>query len=883
MKLAVLLVILAVGMIPISAYAESNVFGYKVLPEKLLEYTDATLQIFVESDGLMIPREIVGLKTTTSDSSIIKITGIELGNHFITNIKIQALKPGEAKIALAAPGFNSKEIELKVYDNNNFPTQIQMKVTPDTFPVDGPKHGYIGIELLTTSGLPTKAESDTLIKFSTPNNDIIELEKNEVLIKKGEYFALNEFKVLRTGDPIIFAETEGMRKISTFIEILDAAEPYKIQVYAFPSSFTSYSGGNGYLIVQLQDNDGIPVIANRDAHVSITTTNPDAEKNVSDDFLEIFYESNRLTIKEGTYWTYTSFTPRPDLGDFTDDEFQEYTISASAEDYIATSTEITVLHKRIGDNEIGNIKGGILHGEGPGVFHDVPFLTTGKKELIGVVILEAEIDFIDKLVTFTIGANGTIVQDRELDVGILPVLTTRDLEMSVGSSSSKTVNFINPIIPEGKSAALVFGNTGTVAPKDCSIEFYLTDNDGVSTIIGNPYGPVQNTLSLKVEPLIPEILAGADFPILGYLIEGDGSGGSGGSDGGESCYSSGGDESGRFGVTQFTKDTILTFSADEYVGIEPAIIKQNQPYALMIAKSNKVGSTTINIRGSDLESTLTVVSHTTDPTSIGLSYAESTLPGTTTLSALQVLDSAGDPVYAKEDIVITLVSNNENVMSVPGTIIIPKDDYRTIFEIKTISEGNSEIAVLSEDLPLAKFDLNVKGIQPKLGMSISGSGLVSEMMKATVTVSYPGVNLSAENLNVEWVISGAEILMAQARTNENGKAYAELISNNPSTASIKALVNGVGISNAQSVASYSFAHPEGYVEVVESDNFGIGGLIIKDTELIFVIVLAAIAGAILFLKRTHRLEGIAERLPLDGLGEKFEDIKDRVSEIRERD
>ncbi len=113
--------------------------------------------------------------------------------------------------------------------------------------------------------------------------------------------------------------------------------------------------------------------------------------------------------------------------------------------------------------------------------------------------------------------------------------------------------------------------------------------------------------------------------------------------------------------------------------------------------------------------------------------------------------------------------------------------------------------------------------------------------------------------------------------------HAELISNNPSTANIKAIVNGVGISNAESVASYSFAHPEGYVEIVESDDFGIGGLVIEKTQLIYIIVPGAIAGTFLFLKRTNRLEGITERLPLDGLIEKFDGIKEKISEMRERE
>ena len=148
LKEVVILVLLVAGMMPFSAYGESsNEFGIKLLPEKLLEYTEGTLQVFVEVDNLMIPKGIGDLKATSTDNSIIKIIGMESANEFITNIKIQALEPGVANIALAAPGFLSKEIPIKVFNSNNYPTQIQMKITPNDFPVDGPKYGYVGIEL----------------------------------------------------------------------------------------------------------------------------------------------------------------------------------------------------------------------------------------------------------------------------------------------------------------------------------------------------------------------------------------------------------------------------------------------------------------------------------------------------------------------------------------------------------------------------------------------------------------------------------------------------------------------------------------------------------------------------------------------------------------
>ena len=874
MRLSILLILLTVVIMPISAYADSE-FGVKQLPGKILEYTDGILQVYVESDGLMIPTVINGLKTSSTDTSIIKIVGIEPANKYITNIQIQALQPGKANIILAAPGFSSKEILITVFNNNNYPTQIQMKITPNDFPVDGPKHGYIAVELLTTSGLPTKAESDTLIKFSTPNTDMIELKEKKILIKKGEYFAINEFNVLSSGEPIIFAETEDMRRISQFINIQKAAEPYKIQVYAYPSTFTSYSNPTAYLIIQLQDNDGVPITAEKNVRVSITATNPDSSINTSGNFAEVLFGDNTLEIKKGSYWASTSFTPRPDLGDFTESDFQDYTISVSTDDYISTSTSIRVIHERIGGGDTGQVKGGILIGDGPAKFSVVPFLTTGKNEVIGVLYLEATVPIIEQLDYLAPGSNTVFASI--LDEATLPVMTKNDLELNIASSSLNTVNIVNPIIKKGQNSALVFGNTGTVAPKDCLIEFYLTDNEGVSIIIGDPYGPVKDSLTLTVEPLIPKILAGSDFPIIGYLME------SSSSSDGSTCYSSDEDESGRFGVTQFTEDTILTFSADEFIEIDSAIIKQNQLFMLMDVQSTKIGRSEFQIRGTDLSTTFSLQSHTTDPTSFELTFPETTLPNTNALLAIQVLDSGKNPVYAKEDIEIILVSNNESVIDIPESLVIAKDEYRTIFEITTKGEGGSEIALLSEDLPLAKFDLIVKGIKPKINMKIAGSGLVSEPMTVTLSVSYPGDGLAAEGMDVEWSVTGADIVHQRQITDAKGLAVLEVISHNPTTAKISAVVNGIGVANAKSSASYTFEYPEGYVEIIESDNQGLGGIVMENTQLMYLIAPVAAVGVIFFLKRTNRLEGITERLPLGGLTEKFDGIKEKISEIRDRD
>ncbi|MFQ5573212.1 MAG: Ig-like domain-containing protein, partial [Nitrosopumilaceae archaeon] len=315
------------------------------------------------------------------------------------------------------------------------------------------------------------------------------------------------------------------------------------------------------------------------------------------------------------------------------------------------------------------------------------------------------------------------------------------------------------------------------------------------------------------------------------------------------------------------------------------VIKQNQPYALIPVKSNKVGSTTFDIRGSDIESQFTFTSHTTDPTSFGLAYAKSTLPDTTTLLAVQILDSAGNPVYAQNDIELTLVSNDESVIEVPNKLVIPKGEYRTIFEINTLNEGNSEIAILSEDLPLAKYDMNVKGIQPDMRLSVTPSpAMIDEEIQGTLSVSYPGINLSPEGLDVEWVVTDADIITKDSVTNENGQALINVISQKPGKTTIKAIINGIGIQNAEALGNADVVIPEGSTVALEPENSGLLGLDLYGFNIIFLIVPVAAAAAILFLKRTNRLEEISERLNMGdfSLGERFEEIKERVAGIRER-
>ena len=844
-------------LVPVQAQAQvTSEFGYQLHPEKLLENTEGTLQIFVTSNEMMVPKEIGNLKAISSDNSIIQILGVVDGDDkFIKNVLIKAKKPGITSIALAAPGFSSKEISLEVYNNNNHPTQILMKTTPDNFPIDGPKQGYVALELATTGGLPTLASEDITIHLDTPNKDVIRLKESDITISTGNYYAITEFEVIGSGDAIIFAETEGMKKISGIVHVLEASRPLKLQLSVFPENFNSFSANTGFAIIQLLDGDGIPVLAEEDINFKLKVENPNVSINTSHDFEEVIFDKTQLTIEKGSYATFTKFTPRPNVGEYTDEYEQTYNMYISASNFLTEGDSFKITHDQIG----------ALEGEGPSITNVLPFLTTGKKEIIAVTYYETETE-----VSRQTGGSTQGSTNRELVSVTVPVQAKDDHEVNFSSSETDTVNPINPIMKKGQNAVIVFGETGTITSVD-PVTFYITDNEGVKTVVGNAIGPIKDDISLVVEPLVPMIMAENQFPALGYLEEKA-------SDSETATITEGEaqDVDPRLGVTPFIEDAVLTFSANDSVETDSLTIKKNQPYAIMNMMSNEVGDTDLSYQMGGFEGTTNIVSHTTDPAEIYLAFPKNILANSNTLATVQLLDSAGNPVYAKKDIQIKLVSNDEHVLKIPQELTIKNGEYFTTFNLETTNEGTIELALLSEDFALSKYEINVIDITPTLTLDLLGTMNWNERIEAKLSVTIPGIQTSLSGFQVEWVTEGGEVKTMDDVTNNEGIATLNIIANDKDTVSVTAKVSGYDLSSATVSKTVKILNMPVVDEVPVEESAGFQ----LDTMSIGLIVIPiAIAGSLFFLKRMDKLDIITEKIPI---GEKFEEIKERISDIRNR-
>ncbi len=843
---------------PVQAQTTSE-FGYQLHPEKLLENTEATLQIFVTSNEMMVPIQIKDLKTVSSDNAIIQILSIEDGNDkFTKNVLIKARKAGMATIALAAPGFSSKEISFEVFNNNNYPSQILMKVTPEVFPTDGYVYGHITLELATTGGLPALALEDTTIQLYTPNNDIIKLKNSEITITSGKYYAITEFEKMGHGDAIIFAETEDMERISSIVNVLESNGPLQLQLNIFPENYNSFSVSAGFAIIYLLDNSGTPVIAEEDIHFKLGIEESDVSINTSKKFEEINFDKKQLVIEKGSYSAFTKFTPRPNLGDYTEENQEVYNMFISAEDVLTVGDSFTVHHDQIGS----------LEGEGPSITKVLPFLTTGKEEIIAVTYYETDVVVSRETEGLRI-LPGEIrpTSNRELVTVTVPVQARDDHKISFSSSELDAVNPIDPIMKKGQNAVIVYGKTSTVGPED-SVVFYITDNEGIKTVSGIPIGPSASDLALIVEPLVPMILAEEEFPVLVYLEDGVAS-----------------ESNPTGGMSPFIKDVVLTFSANDLIETDSLTIKQDQPYALINMMSNEVGETELSYQMSGFEGTTKIVSHTTDPAEIYLAFPKNILANSKTLATVQLLDSARDPVYAKKDIKITLVSNDEQILKTAQELTIKNGNYFTTFELEGINEGEIELALLSEDFSLTRYDINVVDITPVPSLDILGGLNWNERIEAKLSITIPEITVALDGFIVEWETDGGEVKSKEEITNREGIAVLNIIANDKDKVTITATVSGNGLSSATVSKTVDILNMPVEIVLEETVTEPSIGLPLDNVTMMLIIIPVAIGGALFFLKRTDRLDMITEKIPIGDkldIGDRIEGIKERISDIRNR-
>ncbi|HET6458604.1 MAG TPA: hypothetical protein VFG24_06975 [Nitrosopumilaceae archaeon] len=809
MKIVLALAILSVIIFSSGAYGQTaGDLGYRVIPNKIMENTEGVIEVYAVGDtGSNIVEKLIA---TSSDSSIIKILGTEQDkNGFVTNVKIKASGEGIAKIAIAAPGFSSQEFQITVYKNSNIPAKLLLKTTPSTFMTTGPRQGYAAVELTNNDGFPIPALDDTVVTLSASDNNIVNLKNTQLVIKKGDYFAIGQFEIKQNGNVQISAASSSMQTVSSSITIsTTASNPSTIQVYVYPNKITSSIASYAYVVVQLHDSSGIPVQAKEDIPVNVQVTNSSGTELVhTSGQSQLISANSPLIIKKGSYWGYIPVAVNAGLTGI-------WNVDISAKGYqVSGPAQLSTVSSVIFDVKTAKVD-------------LLPILATGQKELIGILHL----------------------QDNDGN----PVLASQDIQIVADSSDSVSLSVDAIKLNKADSAIPVFGTVEkTTQPNQVTLNVVTEPPQTITPTISP--ATTTTTLQLVTDPLIPKVLSHTDFPLSLYM-----------SQDGALAYS--------------IEDLNPLISPIDFIQSESKVFPKGQ--SLMILDSNllKEGTNSISVTAGSYVSGISLQSLSSKPAALLLDHSDKLLSNVKNTFSIELLDSQQLPVFADNDMEFKLVSNDPSVLNVPESVVIKKGTYYSFFDTDAKSAGKAEISVLTSELPLSKFDVDITSLTPEASISSTDFVDSNSNFDATVTVQYHAIPLSG--LKVDWKVQGGKIQNMDSMTNKDGKAMVSLISDDPNKVSIEASVSG-GAYDIITVNKDITVKPPLNSESasVQSAGTNTGGFSIAGINPLFIVIPVAIAVGGIVLKKKNMLDGITEKLPIL---EKVIEIKERLTQLREK-
>lgn len=457
---------------------EPKNFGYKQLPDKLVEGTEGILQIYGLQKNIPIPNIIDNLIVTSSDQNIVQILELSTNQDTsITSVKLHAIHSGTADIAIAAPGFASEEFNIIIYDIKQGEQKLLLKTVPDTFTINGPTEGYFSVELADIDSNPTLAKKDTVVSISTSNSEIITLSQNEILIKEGEYFAIGEFKINNPGEVSIYAESQNIESGSNKITVFGAGtdksiggkEDYKIQLYVIPKKISNFATSSTFAIVQLQGPDGSPIKSTESIPISLKIDH--AKPTFGQRPPNEISTANSIVIPPGSSVGYAKLSVVAGLE-------ETYDVTISAEDYLVSdSVEFQTVLTFDVDDPITTLE-------------TIPLLASGGEELIGVL--------------YPSDSNG------------VSLLNLNAVKSEINSSDLDVLAISDDRMETGSGAKLIFGKMGQTKPDVLEVTVIGQEKQTIFPIV---FGPERLELRLVSESLIPKVMPGSDFPLVVYLAD----------------------------------------------------------------------------------------------------------------------------------------------------------------------------------------------------------------------------------------------------------------------------------------------------------------------------------------------------------------------------
>ena len=208
----------------------------------------------------------------------------------------------------------------------SFPTTLAITAVPATLPADNSTYAALVVSLLDKTGAPTIAVNDTLVHLTSSLESVGKVQPT-ITVGFGTNFAIANFTTTKTpGETVISASASGLKSATSRVNTLVArGYPTQLTITAVPNTVLAVRKNIGALIIELQDDAGLPAKGVSDTTINLYSSNRQV--------LNVMQPST--TIQAGQFLRLVNYTTGFIPG--------QAVVTASASGFGSGSTPVTVL------------------------------------------------------------------------------------------------------------------------------------------------------------------------------------------------------------------------------------------------------------------------------------------------------------------------------------------------------------------------------------------------------------------------------------------------------------------------------------------------------------------------------------------------------------
>ncbi|MBI2183715.1 MAG: hypothetical protein HYU39_02020, partial [Thaumarchaeota archaeon] len=182
------------------------------------------------------------------------------------------LLPGTTLVTAHATNFDAGSAVMSVVEA--IPYKLALRSVPRLVPADAQRYDSIIVELQDINGGPARAPSDIVVFLSSSRTDVGSVSETVTLSALSSHAIASFRSTLVAGVTNVTASALGYVAAPRLLVTSVKPAPSQISVYASPATIRALQGRYETVVVQLQDNAGVPAKAKADTVVFLSSTDP---------------------------------------------------------------------------------------------------------------------------------------------------------------------------------------------------------------------------------------------------------------------------------------------------------------------------------------------------------------------------------------------------------------------------------------------------------------------------------------------------------------------------------------------------------------------------------------------------------------------------------